>query len=76
MSNLIDVKALRNRMLSCNKSAKVSIDFLDDDLVDLWWNFDSGESHFVQLSIGQLRTDNRIYERAMHKAKRDMRNWS
>ena len=76
MSYLVNVKELRNRMLACNKSAHVSVDFLDDDVVVLRWASLDGKVLQIELQLDQLSINNRVYERAMHKAKRDMCKWS
>ena len=69
---LFDIKGLRNRMLSCKPDSTVIITCWSDDEVLLTWVFFGGK-YELSFKINQIRMDCRVFERAMHKAKRDMR---
>ena len=73
MSNLLNIKELRNRMLQCRRDALVSVAFLDGDVVELEWFYGDSEGLVLEFSIEQIRANCRVFERAMHKAKRTMR---
>lgn len=75
MSNLLNIKEVRNRMLNCKPSAGVLVAYGEDDAVQLMWlDKETGCLLYkIEVFIEQVRANCRVFEREMHKAKRAMR---
>lgn len=73
MSNLLNIEEIRNRMFNCKPTTEVVITFGGQDLVFLDWVLNRNVIYRVVLTVNQVRANCRVFERAMHKAKRAMR---
>ncbi len=71
---LLTILELRNRMLNCKPSATVSVEFCEEDSVNLIWDWvgEDGEyfRHSIVSKLDTMRVNSRVFERQMHKAKR------
>jgi hypothetical protein len=67
---------IKGRMFACNRDAvSVSVSYGRGDEVTLTWDFECGSKYTAKCLICQLSMTNRTFERTLHKAKRDMRNY-
>lgn len=71
---MLTIKEIRNKMLNCKPTATVSVEFCEDDVVNLVWKWVGKDGadwlYSIPCELDHLRTNCRVFERQIHKAKR------